>query len=374
MAGNKAAELAAVCDIDPGRAELLSNRYEEKAAAAGGGAAEVAEAGADGGAAEVAEAGADRGASEAAAVAGIGGSFEVGRAAVSPAVYADYREMLKQTEIDAVVICTESGYHAEFAIDCLERGFHVLVEKPMALSMSDAESMIATAKMKGLKLGVCHQNRFNPAIRKLRRALEEGRFGRLINGTARILWNRDMNYYRQAPWRGTQKLDGGTLMNQCIHNIDLLQWMMGGEIETVYGQTGRFIREIEAEDFGAIIIRFKNGAIGIVEGSACVYPKNLEETLSIFGETGTVVIGGMAVNEIETWNFADERDYDGFDEAAEIPNVYGNGHAALYADYISAVQNDRKPYISGEDAKTALDIVLRVYEQKGHFWRLNSFD
>lgn len=283
-----------------------------------------------------------------------------------PVVYTDYMEMIQKENLDAVSICTESGYHAALAIDCLKHGLHVLVEKPIALSLEDADKMIALAKAKGLKLGVCHQNRFNPPIQKLRRAIDEGRFGKLVNGTARILWTRDMNYYRQAPWRGTWALDGGTLMNQCIHNIDLLQWMMGGEVESVYGQTGTFLRDIEAEDFGAIIIRFKNGSIGIVEGSACVYPKNLEETLSIFGEKGTVVIGGLAVNKIKTWNFSDERDYDHIDNNVEINNVYGTGHTPLYNDFFDAINNNRKPYISGEDGRIALSIVLKVYEQEGH--------
>jgi predicted dehydrogenase len=283
-----------------------------------------------------------------------------------PAVYTNYREMLQTENLDAIAICTESGYHAAHAFDCLSYGLHVLVEKPMALSLKDADQMITLAEIKGLKLGVCHQNRFNPPIQKLRRALEEGRFGRLVNGTARILWARDMNYYTQAPWRGTWALDGGTLMNQCIHNIDLLQWMMGGEVQSVYGQTGTFLRDIEAEDFGAIIIRFKNGSIGIVEGSACVYPKNLEETLSIFGEKGTAVIGGLAVNKIQTWDFSDQRDYDFTDECTEISNVYGTGHTPLYTDFIDSVNNDRKPYISGRDGKIALGIILKVYEQEGH--------
>lgn len=282
------------------------------------------------------------------------------------AIYTDYREMIKNENLDAVAICTESGYHAEHAIDCLKEGIHVLVEKPMALSIEDADHMIRLAKDKNLKLGVCHQNRFNPPIQKLRRALDEGRFGKLINGTARILWTRDMNYYKQAPWRGTWALDGGTLMNQCIHNIDLLQWMMGGEVQSVYGQTGNFLRDIEAEDFGALIIRFKNGTIGLVEGSACIYPKNLEETLSIFGEKGTAVIGGLAVNQVQTWNFSDERDYDSKDDRVAINDVYGTGHTPLYRDFIDAINNDRKPYISGEDGRIALSIILKVYEQEGH--------
>jgi Predicted dehydrogenases and related proteins len=154
----------------------------------------------------------------------------------------------------------------------------------MALSSRDANEMIKISKEKNLKLGVCHQNRFNPPIQKLRRAIEEERFGKIINATARILWTRDDSYYKQAPWRGTKELDGGTLMNQCIHNIDLLQWMVGSEIERIHCERDTYLRNIEMEDFGAILIRFKNGTIGLVEGSACVYPKNLEETLSIFGE------------------------------------------------------------------------------------------
>ena len=275
--------------------------------------------------------------------------------------YTDYKEMLEKEDIDVVSICTESGYHAKYAIDCLNAGKHVLVEKPMALSSADADEMIRLAKEKNLNLGVCHQNRFNPPIQKLRRAIEEGRFGKIINGTARILWNRNDDYYKQAPWRGTKELDGGTLMNQCIHNIDLLQWMMGSEVERVHAERDTFLRDIEMEDFGAILIRFKNGSIGIVEGSACVYPKNLEETLSIFGEKGTVVIGGLAVNEIKTWQFADERDYDKEDESTNVDSVYGKGHTPLYKDFIDAINDDREPLINGEEGKKALEIILKAY-------------
>lgn len=276
-------------------------------------------------------------------------------------IYTDYKQMLENEEIDIVSICTESGYHAAIAIDCLNHEKHVLIEKPMALSIEDAERINSLASEKNLNVGVCHQNRFNPPIQKLRRAIEEGRFGKIINGTARILWTRDQNYYDQAPWRGTKDLDGGTLMNQCIHNIDLLQWMMGSEVERVSSETGTFLRNIEMEDFGAILIRFKNGSIGIVEGSACVYPKNLEETLSIFGEKGTVVIGGLAVNKIQTWQFADERDYDNKDENTEVDNVYGKGHTPLYKDFIESILEKRSPYISGEEGQKALSIILKAY-------------
>lgn len=275
--------------------------------------------------------------------------------------YIDYKEMFNKENIDAVAICTESGYHAGHVIDSLNNGKHVLVEKPMALSLKDANEMIKISRERNLKLGVCHQNRFNPPIQKLRKAIEEERFGKIINATARILWTRDDSYYKQAPWRGTKALDGGTLMNQCIHNIDLLQWMIGSEIERVHCERDTFLRDIEMEDFGAILIRFKNGTIGLVEGSACVYPRNLEETLSIFGEKGTVVIGGLAVNEIKTWIFEDTKDYDTIDNSTEIDSVYGKGHTPLYKDFIDSIADNREPLINGEEGKKALEIILRAY-------------
>jgi UDP-N-acetyl-2-amino-2-deoxyglucuronate dehydrogenase len=282
-------------------------------------------------------------------------------------VYVDYKEMLEKADIDIVSISTESGYHPEIAIYCMNKGKHVIVEKPMALSTQDADRMIECARKNNVKLCVSHQNRFNEPIQKLRSAVEGDRFGKLVNGTARILWNRNMGYYTQAPWRGTWKLDGGTLMNQCIHNIDLLQWMMGGEIDTVYAQCGTFLRDIEAEDFGAILIKFKNGAIGIIEGSACVYPKNLEETLSIFGEKGTVSIGGLAVNSIETWKFADNVDTEEellTQQQGDPDSVYGSGHTPLYKDMVDSINYGREPLINGEEGKKGMSIVLAAYKSR----------
>ncbi|NLK95027.1 MAG: Gfo/Idh/MocA family oxidoreductase [Clostridiales bacterium] len=280
-------------------------------------------------------------------------------------VYTDYKEMIEKEDLDVVTIATESGYHAEIAIYAMKNGKNVIVEKPMALSIKDADEMIKVAKENKVKLCISHQNRFNKPIQKLREAIENDKFGKLVNGTARILWNRNMGYYEQAPWRGTWAQDGGTLMNQCIHNIDLLQWMMGGEVERVYAECDTFLRNIEAEDFGAIVIRFKNGAIGIVEGSACVYPKNLEETLSIFGENGAVVIGGMAVNELKTWRFdGDDEESIKKDLQVEIDNVYGKGHTPLFKDFIDAVNNDREPLVSGEEGKKAMSIILAAYKSR----------
>ncbi|OAA26582.1 oxidoreductase [Kosmotoga arenicorallina S304] len=278
-----------------------------------------------------------------------------------PLVLTNYEELF-DADIDFVTIATESGNHYKNTIDFLNVGKHVLVEKPMALSTNQMNEMIALAKEKGLKLGVCFQNRFNPPIQELRKKIESGAFGRIFNATARILWNRNENYYKQAPWRGTWAMDGGTLMNQCSHNIDLLQWTLGGIVEEIYALTKNFNHPyVETEDFGTAILKFKNGSIGIIEGTVNVYPKNLEETLSVFGETGTVVIGGLAVNRIQTWRFPDE-DGHPFMNLPDPETVYGNGHIALFKDFTNAIINNKKPYISGEDGKKAVEIILGIYK------------
>ena len=283
-------------------------------------------------------------------------------------VYYDYRIMLRQEDIDICAICTESGYHAEIALYCLNHGKHVIVEKPMAMSIRDANKMIQTAKENNLKLAVCHQNRFNKTIQKLRQAVNEGRFGRIFAGTAKILWNRNKEYYDKGNWRGTYKLDGGCLLNQCTHNIDLLQWMIGSEIYSVYGQTANYMHKyIETEDYGSIIIKFTNGAIGNIEGTVNVYPKNLEETLTILGEKGTAVIGGLALNKILVWDFEDGRD--SLEQVqkecdSEDGNIYGEGHTPLYKDFINAIRNNSTPLIDGNEGVKSLSIILMAYKSQ----------
>ena len=281
--------------------------------------------------------------------------------------YTDYREMIEAEQPTLAAIATESGIHAEIALYCIQHGKHVLVEKPMALSTADAEKMIAEAKAHKVTLGVCHQNRFNAPIQQLHKALEDGRFGKLVNGTARILWNRTMPYYEQAPWRGTWAQDGGALMNQCIHGIDLLRWMMGDEIEEIYGATRQQFHDyLEAEDVGMAVVKFKNGAIGTIEGTTNVYPKNLEETLYIFGEKGTVKIGGTSTNNIDVWDFADETEADSKNKDLKeaTSNVYGNGHTSLFADVMDAIENDRQPYVDAVAGRNALEVVLSIYKSQ----------
>lgn len=280
--------------------------------------------------------------------------------------YIDYIEMLEKEEPELVAICTESGKHAKIALDCIERGVNCIIEKPIALSIKDADAIIAAAIKHHVKVCACHQNRFNKSVQIIREAIEMRRFGKMFYGTAHIRWCRDREYYDRASWRGTWEQDGGALMNQCIHNIDLLRWMMGGEIDEVYGMTDRLNHPyIQAEDLGIALIKFKNGSYGIIEGTTDVYPKNLEETLYLFGEKGTVKAGGQSVNIIEEWNFSDM-----LDNPVEVkerfhenpPSVYGYGHKPLYADVIHAIEHDRQPYVNAVDGKMALELVLAIYK------------
>ena len=280
--------------------------------------------------------------------------------------YTDYIEMLEGDKLDLVAIATESGNHAKIALDCIDKGVHLIIEKPIALSLTDADEIIEAAEKKGVKVSACHQNRFNKSIKKIREALEAGRFGKLLHGTAHVRWNRGEEYYKQAPWRGTWEQDGGALMNQCIHNIDLLRWMLGDEIVEVIGMTDRLCHDyIEAEDLGLALVRFANGSYGVIEGTTNTYPNNLEETLYIFGEKGTVKAGGKSVNIIEEWRFEDN-----LDKPKEVkekyqenpPSVYGFGHIPLYKDVKQAIEEGRPVYVDAYAGKRALELVLAIYE------------
>lgn len=279
--------------------------------------------------------------------------------------YTDYKEMLAKEDLELVAICTESGKHADIALDCLDAGVNLIIEKPIALSTEDAQKIVDKAKETGLIVSPSHQNRFNKSIRKVREAVEQDRFGKKMHGTAHIRWNRGHGYYDQAKWRGTWEQDGGALMNQCIHNIDLLVWMMDSEIDSIFAYTDNLIHDyIEAEDLGLALVRFKNGSYGVIEGTNNVYPKNLEETLYIFGEHGTVKVGGTSVNVIEEWIFPEEEDVDKIkQENSEIPkNIYGFGHNPLYQNVINAINKTEDLYITAEDGKRAVDVVLAIYQ------------
>lgn len=280
--------------------------------------------------------------------------------------YADYKVMIeKHPELELIAIATPSGNHAEIALYCIDHGINVIIEKPMAMNMADADEIVRRSKEKGVKVCACHQNRFNIAVQKTRKAIENGRFGKMSHGSIHVRWNRNKDYYTQAPWRGTWEEDGGCLMNQCIHGIDLLRWMLGNDVDTVYGVTRQQQHHyLEAEDVGMAVVTFKNGAVATIEGTTNVYPQNLEETMYLFGENGTVKIGGKSTNNLDIWDFADETEADKENKGLEEPtsNVYGNGHTSLYADVIDSIKNDRSPYIDAVAGRNALEMILSIYK------------
>lgn len=280
--------------------------------------------------------------------------------------YKDYRDMLEKEKPDLVAIATESGSHADIAVDCINTGCNVIIEKPIALSIADADRIIEAAERMNVKVAANHQNRFNASIQKIRSAVEAGRFGKLFHATTQIRWCRTESYYKQASWRGTWENDGGALMNQCIHNIDILNWMLGEEPVEVIAMTDNLNHSyVEVEDLGLAIIRYKNGAYGAVEGTVNIYGSDLEEAFCLFGENGTVKADGTVNNIIENWRFADELDDE--DEvrkefSVEVDHIYGQGHTPLYADMIDAIKNDRAPYVDMYAGKKAVEIVLAIYK------------
>lgn len=281
--------------------------------------------------------------------------------------YSDYKKMIDVEKPDIVAIATESGKHAEIALYCIKKHIHVIVEKPMAMSIEDADRMIEEAKKNSVKICVCHQNRFNSAVVALKKALVEGRFGKISHASMCVRWNRGKDYYEQASWRGTWEQDGGSLMNQCIHGIDLLLYLLDDEVITVYGQTRQhFHKYLQAEDIGMAVLSFSNGSIATIEGTVNVFPKNLEETFHIFGEKGTVKIGGTSANNIDIWEFKDEQPEDkSLKNLVEVTsNVYGNGHSRLYKNMIDAINNDCEPLVSGIEGRRALEIVLSIYKSE----------
>ena len=278
-----------------------------------------------------------------------------------PVVYRDYEKMLEQEHLDLVAVATDSGSHGTIAAACLWAGCSTLVEKPIALSIAEAENLLSLASKKGLVLAVCHQNRFNRAVQRVKQAVDRGELGRIFHLSASVLWNRGESYYRQADWRGRWESDGGVLMNQCIHNIDLLRFL-GGEAAEVFAYTDRLNHPyIEGEDLGLAVVRFANGSYGLLEGTSNIFPENLEETLSIYGEKGTVRIGGKSVNRLEIFRTkSGEEDLSAFEE---VPgNIYGFGHTALYRDVAECIQTGRQPLCNGEDGLRALELVLAVYQ------------
>lgn len=278
--------------------------------------------------------------------------------------FTDMDQMMTSADVDVVVVLTESGRHAEHVIALARHGKHIVVEKPMALTLSDADAMIEACESAGVKLFVVKQNRFNVPVQKLREALVAGRFGKLVMGTVRVRWCRPQSYYDQDAWRGTWAYDGGVLTNQASHHVDLLEWMMG-EVESVFAMTRTALVDIEAEDTAVVALRFKSGALGVIEATTAVRPKDLEGSISILGEKGSVVIGGFAVNKMNTWNFIDAEPGD--DEVMEKysvnpPSVYGFGHQAYYESVVGCLTEDRPMPVDGLQGRRSLELINAIYE------------
>lgn len=280
--------------------------------------------------------------------------------------FTDFHEMMKSLGdgVDVVSILTESGYHAQHCIALAPYGKHVVVEKPMALTLEDADEMIAACDRAGVKLFVVKQNRYNLPVRKLMEALRGGRFGKLVMGSVRVRWCRKQEYYDQASWRGTWALDGGVFSNQASHHVDLLEWCLGEPVSVV-AKSRTALVDIEAEDTGVAIITFRNGALGIVEATTATRPKDVEGSLSILGENGMVEIGGFAVNKMRAWNFIEKRDGD--DEVVEKywedpPDVYGFGHVAYLEDVVKSVDRNTPSLVDGLEGRKSLELILAIYE------------
>lgn len=278
--------------------------------------------------------------------------------------YSCYHEMMQSEKVDVVVILTESGVHASNTIDLAKYGAHIVVEKPMALTLADADAMIEACDRHGVKLFVVKQNRFNVPVVQLRNALERGRFGKLIMGTVRVRWCRPQAYYDQDPWRGTWAYDGGVLTNQASHHVDLLEWMMG-DVESVFAKSKQALADIEAEDTAVVMLKFKNGALGLIEATTAIRPKDLEGSISVLGETGSVEIGGFAVNEMKTWNFSEMTDEDESvieKYSVNPPNVYGFGHQAYYEHVVDCIQNKTPQLVDGLKGRKSLELINAIYE------------
>lgn len=302
------AELAAVCDLDPSKAEALGRAYGVPS-------------------------------------------------------YTRYEEMLGAESVDVVTVLTPSGDHARHVLDLVKYGKHIVVEKPMALTLEGADAMIQACDEAGVKLFVVKQNRYNRPVQALRKAIEGGRFGKLVLGTVRVRWCRTQEYYDASAWRGTWENDGGVLANQAIHHIDLLEWMLG-EAEAVSAMTSTRLVDIEAEDVAAATLRFRNGALGIIEATTATRPRDLEGSLSVLGEKGSVVIGGFATDRLLTWEFAERRPEDEciFETHGENPKEFAWNHTHYLRGVVEALEGGTRPFVDGLEGRKPIALIQSLYE------------
>ena len=271
-------------------------------------------------------------------------------------------EMLKTSNADLVILATPSGLHPEQAILVAQSGRHVMTEKPMATRWSDGLRMVKACEDANVQLFVVKQNRRNATLQLLKKAIEQGRFGKIYSVAVNVFWTRPQEYYDSAKWRGTWEFDGGALMNQASHYIDLLDWLMG-PVESVMAYTATLARDIEVEDSGVVALRWRSGTLGTVNVSMLTYPNNMEGSITILGETGTVRVGGVAVNEIQTWEFSEPRVEDADIENAsyQTTSVYGFGHALYYDNVIKTLRGEAVPETDGREGLKTLELLIAMY-------------
>jgi UDP-N-acetyl-2-amino-2-deoxyglucuronate dehydrogenase len=276
--------------------------------------------------------------------------------------YLSLKEMLAKEKLDVISLCTPSGLHPRQAIEAAEAGVHVISEKPMATRWEDANNMVKACDKAGVRLFVVKQNRRNTTLQLLKRAMTEGRFGRIFMVNLNVFWSRPQEYYDSAKWRGTWELDGGAFMNQASHYVDLIDWLIG-PVEKIQAMTGTLDRNIEVEDSGVLNIKWRNGALGSMNVTMLTYPKNLEGSITILGEKGTVRVGGVAVNEIQHWEFEDTKDYDIQirDANYQTTSIYGFGHPLYYKNVIDVFREGVEPETDGREGLRSLEVLIAAY-------------
>lgn len=276
--------------------------------------------------------------------------------------YGDLTSMLKETDADLVVLCTPSGLHPSQAIEVASSGRHVMTEKPMATRWQDGVEMVKACDKAGVRLFVVKQNRRNSTLQLLKRTIEKGRFGRIYLVNLNVFWTRPQAYYDSAAWRGTWEFDGGAFMNQASHYVDLIDWLIG-PVESVQAYTSTLARNIEVEDTGVLSLRWRSGALGTMNVTMLTYPKNLEGSITIIGEKGTVRVGGVAVNDIQHWEFANPDPDDDLVQTAsyETTSVYGFGHPLYYKNVIDVLRGQALPETNGREGLKSLEVLIATY-------------
>jgi UDP-N-acetyl-2-amino-2-deoxyglucuronate dehydrogenase len=290
------------------------------------------------------------------------GALRAACATTRAAEFKNYSEMLSSVQADCIVLATPSGLHPAQAIEAAQSGFDVMTEKPMATRWADGLAMVKACDEAGVRLFVVKQNRRNRTLQLLRQAIDGRRFGRIYMVTINVFWSRPQSYYDNSDWRGTWEFDGGAFMNQASHYVDLLDWLIG-PVESVMAYTGTLARDIEVEDSGVAAVKWRNGAMGSINVTMLTHPRNYEGSITILGEKGTVRVGGVAVNKIEHWEFADRHPMDDqLEEASyQTTSVYGFGHPLYYDNVISTLQGAAEPETDGREGLKSLELLIAMY-------------